>query len=79
VALPENIEHLLTDSRATAQGTSWTVEEYLSGDDSLVDRLQKGPRGTLDRLLKLRDELDRLAGTVANGQPQESAAAGSQG
>lgn len=51
---------------------SLSVENYLSAEDTITDRLQKGAGGTMDRLLRLQDELDSLAETVATGQSDNS-------
>lgn len=64
----------LMDTRSASQGTSLSLEQYLSGEDTITDRLQKGPTGTMDRLLKLKEQLDKLSGTVVNGQREGSQA-----
>lgn len=62
----------LTNDSVSPQGMSLSVENYLSAEDTITDRLQKGAGGTMDRLLRLQDELDSLAETVATGQSDNS-------
>lgn len=44
------------------------LEMFLSGDDTIIDRLLKGSHNTDKRKLKLEDELNKLSATVANGR-----------
>jgi hypothetical protein len=53
---------------------SLSLEQYLRREDTLTDRLQKGPDGTLKRLSNLKDELDKLSWTVAHGHADGSQA-----
>lgn len=62
----------LTVDRPVPQGTSQSLQEYLQCQDTLVDRLQKGPDGIPDRLSKLKEQLDRLSGIVSNGSSSNS-------
>jgi hypothetical protein len=53
-------------SRSGTQGISLSLEGYLNSEDTLVDRLHKGPYGTSERLSQLRGEIDKLVRTVTN-------------
>lgn len=70
-----NVTFRVSGDESTPQGTSPSLEHYLSGEDTITDRLQKGPpTAPLDRLLQLKDQLDRLSGIVTNGQHDGSQA-----
>jgi len=67
-----NITFRVSGDESASQGTSLSLEQYLGSEDTLADRLQKGSTGTMDRLLKLKEQLDKLSGTVINGQREGS-------